>query len=261
MNIDSIFSPARCGRMIKKYMMENRATLVMTAIFTAAVMLLIAMINGIASCGDSDPSGGVDDEIGFMLLAFSFNGCIIASTVFRQMWDKNQATALLMTPASAFEQSLARWIFIGPVYMLWTLVCSMVADTLKYVLFKWVLGKSAAAIPWMDMLCISKPEDVVYLYMVLMIFAVTQSFFFLGSIVWRKNAFFKTFFVVFVLFFIYFIPSAIVADNYTNNMPINVSLPRDLLCAPFQILMWLTLIINYTLTVMRLRESEIIHRW
>lgn len=256
MNIDSIFSPARCGRLIKKYMMENRATLVMTAIFTAVVMLLIAMINGIASCGDSDPSGGVDDEIGFMLLAFSFNGCIIASTVFRQMWDKNQATALLMTPASAFEQCLVRWIVIVPVYMLWTLVCSMVADTLKYVLFKWVLGKSAAAIPWMDMLCISKPEDVVYLYMVLMIFAVTQSFFFLGSIVWRKNSFFKTFF-----FFIYFIALGIVADCYTNNMPINVSLPRDLLSAPFQILMWLTLIINYTLTVMRLRESEIIHRW
>ncbi len=36
---------------------------------------------------------------------------------------------------------------------------------------------------------------------------------------------------------------------------------RDyLLYAPFQILLWLTVIINYTLTVMRLRESDIIHR-
>lgn len=261
MNIDSFFSPARCWWLMKKYVMENRSTLVMTGVFTAVFMLLIALINGMSSCGNSNPASGIDAEIGFMLLAFALSGCIVASTAFKQMWNKNQATSLLMTPATAFEQTLVRWIIVGPVYTVWALVCAMAADSLKYVIFKWVLGKSAATIPWMSVLGITMPEYLMYPYALLMMYAITQSFFFLGSIVWKKNAYFKTFFVVGMLFLLYAIPSALVADSYTNRLPVDVSLPRALLSAPLQILMWLTLIINYTLTVMRLRESEIIHRW
>lgn len=58
----------------------------------------------------------------------------------------------------------------------------------------------------------------------------------------------------------YFCVSAIITDIYANSGYISMGKRDYLLYAPFQILLWLTVIINYTLTVMRLRESDIIHR-
>lgn len=259
--MDTVFSPARFGRLMRKYVIGNRSSLRISAIFVAVAMLLIAMINGMAAIGSTAPTNYLDDEIGFMLVVFVFTGCVVASTAFGRTLDKKVVTALLMTPASAFEQCLVRWIFICPLYTLWALVCAMVADALKFVTFKIVLGQSAAMIPWPAVLGIGMPEQLVNDYMILIIFAVTQSFFFLGSVVWRKHSYIKTFLVTGALFMLYAVPSAIVADCYVNSRSVDVSMMGDMMFAPFQILVWLALIINYTLTVMRLKESEIIHRW
>ena len=77
---------------------------------------------------------------------------------------------------------------------------------------------------------------------------------------WRKHNLVKKYFLVGKLLIIYLSMSAIVADSYTNTGYVSKGGRDFLLYAPFQILLWLTLIINYTLTVMRLRESDIIHR-
>lgn len=262
MNIDNVFSPSRCGWLLRKYVKENRNSHLMSVgVFVAVMMLLIAMINGLVCMNYSDPAKGIDGEIGFMLLAFTFNGCIIASVAFRQMWDSRSAASMLMIPASALEQCVVRWIIVVPVYIVWSLLCAVFADVIKYVIFNYILDGNAVMIPWMNVFGIGWPEQIVNIYIVLMLFVVTQSFYFLGSIVWRKNAFVKTFFVMGVLFMLYAIPSAIVADSYTNSGPISVVRSDVFTYVPFQMLMWLTVIINYTLTVMRLRESEIIHRW
>lgn len=153
-----------------------------------------------------------------------------------------------------------RWIFVVPGFIVWSLVSAMFADMVKYLTANYIFGGEVCMIPWLRILGVVEIEAAVNMYMVLLIFVVTQSFYFLGSVVWRKHNFVKTSFVIGLLFMIYFCLSAIVADSYTNPGYVSKGERDFLLYAPFQILLWLTLIINYTLTVMRLRESDIIHR-
>ena len=97
----------------------------------------------------------------------------------------------------------------------------------------------------------------------LTLFIFTQSFYLLGSVVWRKHAFVKTFFVMGLLFMLYAGGVLFVEANYTNTtiFYINVS-QRDFFTYPLMnMLVWAGVIINYTLTVMRLKEAEIVHRW
>lgn len=260
MNTDNIFSPSRTTWLMKKYFVENRGTLLMSGAFVTLVMMLIAVINGLSAMHISDPDFCISTEIGFMLVAFSVTGCLIASLAFRQIWDNKSATGVLMTPATAFEQCLVRWIFVVPGFIVWSLVSAMFADMVKYLTANYIFGGEVCMIPWLRILGVVEIEAAVNMYMVLLIFVVTQSFYFLGSVVWRKHNFVKTSFVIGLLFMIYFCLSAIVADSYTNPGYVSKGERDFLLYAPFQILLWLTLIINYTLTVMRLRESDIIHR-
>lgn len=260
MNTDNIFSPSRTMWLMKKYFIENRGTLLMSGAFVTLVMTLIAVINGLSTMHGSYPDSGIGTEIGFMLVAFGFTGSLIASSAFRQMWDSKSATGVLMTPATAFEQCLVRWIAVVPAFILWSLASAMFADWVKYVMANYIFGGEVCMIPWLRVLGVVEIEGAVNIYLVLLIFLVNQSFYFLGSVVWRKHNFVKTFFVVGLLFMIYFCASAMVADSYTNPGYVSMGGRDFILYAPFQILLWLTVIINYTLTVMRLRESEIIHR-
>ncbi len=260
MNTDNIFSPSRTMWLMKKYFVENRGTLLMSGAFVTLVMMLIAVINGLSTMHKSDPDFGISTEIGFMLVVFGVTGCLIASLAFRQMWDNKSATGVLMTPATAFEQCLVRWIFVVPGFVVWSLVSAMFADMVKYLTANYVFGRELSMIPWLRLSGIGEAEYLINSYTILLIFLVTQSFYFLGSVVWRKHNFVKTFLVVGLLFMAYFCVSAIITDIYANSGYISMGKRDYLLYAPFQILLWLTVIINYTLTVMRLRESDIIHR-
>lgn len=66
-----------------------------------------------------------------------------------------------------------------------------------------------------------------------------------------------------LLFMLYAGGVLCVESNYTNTPSIYINVSgRDYFTYPLiQILVWLGVIINYTLTVMRLKEADIVHRW
>lgn len=263
MNIDDIFSPARTGRLMKKYVADNRSTLLMSGAFVTVVMVLIGVINALAYCNSKNYQAGLDDEIGFMLVAFGVGGCLMASIMFKPLWNEKSAIGVLMTPASAFEQWLVRWITAVPMYIVWTLVSVIFADAVKCFVGNFIFGGEIVMIPWGTVLNIFDSHMACFIYGVLALFIFTQSFYVLGSVVWKKHAFVKTFFVMGLLFMIYAVAWAIVADVMHNaNYVYDGSKEDYLLCyVPTQIFIWLGVIINYTLTVMRLREADIVHRF
>jgi len=255
MNINNIFSPARTGWLMRKYIKENRSPL----LFVTAFMFLISIINGLSYMYSEDK--GVDDEIGFMLIAFSMCGCLMASIAFRSMWNMKSAVTVLMTPVSAFEQCMVRWIVVVPVYILWAFVSAVFADVFKYLMANYLFGGSIEMIPWGRIFDFSSSEAFFNLYIVFVLFIFTQSFYFLGSVVWRKHNFIKTFFVMGLLFMLYVIPVSIIVDLYSSSNYVIFGGRDFLKYFPYQILLWLGTIVNYTLTVMRFKEAEIIHRW
>lgn len=243
--------------LLKKYMMENRSMLRFSALFIFVVMLLITMINGLAFMNCDESEKEIAEEIVFMSIGFFVTGCAMGSSSFNDLNDKNKLTAMLMTPVSALEQFIVRWIVYVPVYVVWTLLCVMFADIFKYVSYNFIFNGKVTMLPWADFFS----GDFMYLYFRLLLFIVLQSFFMLGAVVWRKNKFFKTFYMMVALFILYSIPVAMVFDSYETGCGSFFSIVgNDLGYIPLQLLLWITVIVNYTVTVMRLKESEIIHR-
>ena len=263
MNIDNIFSPARTGWLMKKYVADNRQSIIMSGAFVTVVMVLIGIFTALMCHDEKNQGLAVDNEIGVMLVAFVFNGYLVASIAFKSLWNGKSAASLLMTPASAFEQVLVRWIVVVPVFIVWSLLSVMFADFVKFIIGNFLLGGEMGMIPWRLIFNFRSSEAMLGVYIMLTLFIFTQSFYLLGSVVWRKHAFVKTFFVMGLLFMLYAGGVLFVEANYTNTtiFYINVS-QRDFFTYPLMnMLVWAGVIINYTLTVMRLKEAEIVHRW
>lgn len=263
MNIDDIFSPARTWSLMKKYVADNRTTLIISGAFVTVVMVLIGLINALAYFDSEQSRTALEAEVDFMLVAFTVGGCLIASVMFKPLWNDKSAIGMLMTPASAFEQWLVRWIIAVPVYIVWALLSAVFADAVKCFAGNYILGGEFSMIPWRDVLNVFNSHTAFNLYGVLLLFVFTQSFYILGSVVWRKHAFVKTFFAMGVLFMLYAVPSVYVAEMMTQSKYVYTGSKADYLFsyAPTQIFIWLSVIVNYALTVMRLRETDIVHRF
>lgn len=263
MDIDSVFRADRTWWLMKKYLADNRTTLLLSGAFVTMVMVLIGIFTAVVFYNDRNQSQAVDNEIGIMLVAFIFNGYLVASIAFKSLWNGKSAVSLLMTPVSALEQMLVRWIMVVPVYIVWSLLSAVFADVVKFIIGNYLIGGEMWMIPWGRIFNTHSSEAMLGAYIMLVLFIFTQSFYLLGSVVWRKHAFVKTFFVMGLLFMLYAGGVLCVESNYMNSscIYINVS-ERDYFTYPLmQILLWAGVIINYTLTVMRLKEADIVHRW
>lgn len=262
MKIDNIFVPARAALLFRKYMVENRSVLLFSGLFIFVVMLLIALISGlsVSSLSGSRQPDLVSTEIGVMLIAFFLFGCRVASGSFSSIAKKPGAISLFTTPVTAIEQCVVRWIFMLPVYLIWSIVCVWLADGLKYVIVKYVFGGSAAILPWGAIFCFSNSLAMENIYMFMMLFIFIQSLFFLGSVFWRRHNFIKSVIVVGLLFVVYMWAMTLVRvtinDTVMNGI-IYINERDYLLYWPIQVMMWFGTVINYSLTVMRLKEYDI----
>lgn len=262
-NMSEIFSAKRMGRLMKKYVVENRMSLLISAGCVTLVMVIIGLVNGWAY-GYSKWQNGHIEELVFMTIAFYMCGMIVAaSPAFKSMWDTKSTIATLMTPASQMEKFLVRWIVSVPCYVVWGLLSAFLADVLKKLFVVYVMGGEISMLDWGSMLFGMKVTNVhcdsSEFYSVLLVFIFIQSFYLLGSVVWRKKNFIKTTYVLVILFIVY-----AVAWNIMMNTPSPEYIFRGTFYmgfTPLILYMVLGTIINYVLTYKRFREADIIHRW
>lgn len=261
-NMSEIFSVKRMDVLMKKYVIDNRMSLLISAGCVTLAMVIIGLVNG-WSYGYSDLDGsGV--EMVFLTNAFFLCGMIVAaSPAFKTMWDQKSAIVTLMTPASQLEKFMVRWIVSVPCYVVWGLFSAFFADVLKKFFVVYVMGSEIDMIRWRCFLFGGEGVDInsnpTVFYSTLLLFIFIQSFYLLGSVVWRKKNFIKTAYVLVILFVVYG-----VAWNTMMNTPSPEYVFRGTFMLgfiPMQLFMVLGTIVNYVLTYMRFREADIIHRW
>ena len=261
-NMSEIFSAKRMGRLMKKYVVENRMSLLISAGCVTLVMVIIGIING-WSYGYSKWDGSVV-EIGFMTNAFFLCGMIVAaSPAFKSMWDTKSSIVTLMTPASQMEKFLVRWIVSVPCYVVWGLLSAFFADVLKKLFVVYVMGGEIEMLKWRCLLFGGEGVDIninpTVFYSALLLFIFIQSFYLLGSVVWKKKNFIKTTYVLVVLFVIYGVAWNIMINTPSPEHFIRKTFGLEFM--PMQLFMVLGIIVNYVLTYKRFREADIIHRW
>lgn len=261
-NIGETFSAKRMGVLMKKYVVENRMSLLISVGCVTLAMAIIGLVNG-WSYGYSDLDGNLV-EIGFLTNAFFLFGMIVAaSPAFDTMWNQKSAIVTLMTPVSQFEKFLVRWIVSVPCYVVWGLFSAFFADVLKKFFVVYVMGGEIDMIRWRCFLFGGEGVDInsnpTVFYSTLLLFIFIQSFYLLGSVVWRKKNFIKTTYVLVVLFVVYGVAWNIMINTPSPEHFIRKTFTLEFM--PMQLFMVLGIIVNYVLTYKRFREADIIHRW
>ena len=257
MDANNIFCPVRFGRLVNKYIVENRSRLLLILATPLVAMTIFALL---MSDGNSREGyyTGVNNELGFFVIMTFIFGMKLSSGAFLSMSKPKEALASLTLPTSQLEEFLVRWLALVPGFMLWSVLCALFADSMRVVFTRFILHGVADFTPWCDVFTGSGgplmwPENA--FYYIVMVFMVLQSFFFLGAIVWRRNHFLKTFFVLSVIYGIYCFVAVIITRMLSWHGV------GYFIMTPMVIMSVLTILINYVLVYMRLRESEIINRW
>lgn len=260
-SINNNFSLARIILYIKKYGAENRNSLAMSGLFVTVMMIIISVVNGFAYMYSDNQRGGVAAELGFMTVAFIISGCFVASVSFRSLWDVRSAVGELMFPVSSLEKFLTRWVYITPGFIAWTLLSAIAADIIKVAVANIIFGGKMIMAPWAELLTASSQEYGGLMYTVILIAIGIQSFYFLGSVLWKKHCFIKTFWSLGVIFIVYLITVNVIVESYSAQHHIRIDSADIFDFLPGWLFVWLIVAVNYVLTYMRLKESEVIHRW
>lgn len=206
-------------------------------------------------------------ELGWMTAALYVIGCYVASVAFKSMSTPSGALSGIMLPASQFEKFVYRWVAIVPGFFIVFFLCAMFGDWVRII---YVEARESIAVPTVDWwTLLTDPKKVGYFKgmttMVLSIYFASQSFFLLGALVWARLSFIKTFVCLgaVMLFYIWFgsklydffcAPGVLYGEpKWISGADEAVSLGVVVCCA--------IMIVNYCLTFMRLRETDMIRRW
>ncbi|WP_300503075.1 hypothetical protein [uncultured Duncaniella sp.] len=236
------------------------------------ILLVIAVMTAFNVSRWNDPETCsylmITYELPFFIVSLFFFGCLMASTAFKSMSTPAGALSTLMLPASQFEKFLYRWIISVPLAFLLFFVCAVIADWLRVLFVDFYMGIEVSTIDWGKLIFHSADAGFntdAASWIVLLIFFMTQSFFLVGSVVWRRSHFVKTFFSMFVITLIYGRVAVWIYDLFHKEdlfygAPPLLDNDKTVFWS-VAILMTVISLFNYLLTYLRFRESEIINRW
>lgn len=271
MTQDTTFYLPRFAVLLRKELAENWKSYMLRALMVFGVTLIAFLWNAYTEYKYAAAFDFVedDDPVWYFEAAFArwglfIWGCSYASLALEHLKSKAGRTAFLMTPATPLEKFLLYWLLTVVGFLLFYAAAVLLADWARTLVYM-------AAYPDLPIL----PVDWTAVWSVPEVFNSTdeirllvcgyfflQSFFMLGSSVWPRNSFLKTFAAGMGIAVLY-----IAAGNglYELLLPEGYYLPdnpdehhaMDVL----NIGLCLLTVVDWVLAYYRFKESEIINRW
>ncbi|WP_418698077.1 hypothetical protein [Bacteroides sp.] len=271
---DTFFSLNRFASVCRKEMVENWKTYVLRSVMVYGILAIAFVWRGYfeyrymgTSAPDIDPVWGFESTM--FLCGLVAWGCISASFAMERMKSKTSRIVVLMTPATMFEKFFSRWLIATCGFLVVYFVAFKMADWTRVAVY-------ALSYPDLDMITsfplwqfctngghfyeVSVGNEAL---MFVSGYLVIQSFFFLGGVVWPKNALVKTFaagisiVVVYVLFSIT-LGKAILPNNfYMSGSNMSEERMRTIMTS----FNFVLVLFNWGIAYFRFKESEIINRW
>lgn len=222
-------------------------------------------------------NANADPAWGFILMAFLWFlfvfGCLSASLVMEKMKNKTSRLSTLMTPCTPFEKFFSRWLVSTIVFLVVFLIAFKLADYTRVLVYSLIypdVKEVILPVDLGDLVGSGKRwflfNETYQLILILSIYCFVQSLFVLGSSVWPKNSFLKTFVSVTIIVLIY-----VLMGMLTGNMLFhgNNNKDYDYIFSSFTEQQVFTLgsiafmffaLVNWVLAFFRFKESEIIQR-
>lgn len=271
---DTFFSMPRFVNLCRKEMVENWKSNVLRIILLYGVMTVVIVWIGYMVYSGYRQHSGEDRMWSSLLIVFMWSlwgfGCLNASFTMEKMKSKTSRLSMLMIPATPFEKFFSRWFIYTIVYLVVFLIAYRLADYTRVLVYSLVypeigniapvnLGHMVGDADYYTLL-----DTNLQFITVLMSYFFVQSCFVLGSSIWPKNSFLKTFAAGTIITMVYVLVSIslgylLLADR-VNNFPHGDSLTEETTYILIGSVCVLLALFNWTLAYFRFKESEIINR-
>lgn len=271
---DTFFSFPRFANYFKKVLVEDRKRLLQRIITVFGLLVVFGAIIS-DSCYqhymEALKMGIVRNEIdpaidGLMpLFVFGlFIGCALsASFIMEPMGSKTGRIYELMLPATSFEKYFVRWFIYTIGYLVVYYLLFLLVDVMRVCVFSVIY-------PEIDIITFLNPyaeivafRDDPSLGFIVSLYLLLQSIFVLGSSLWPKYAFLKTFTAYTILgmaFSAFFVGIMNLFDRPGNSyiMPV---LSEDTLFLIATCGVMLVTLFFWWLAYKRFKEMEVVNRW
>lgn len=286
-------SPSRFALLFKKELKENRRQLLLRGFILIAILVAVSLFIGVGNIDtyerilkntilsptgevissyrfDGGMFGNPKDEAAagcavFYAFAFPIALAISASFMFEELSTKQKRIATLMTPGTMLEKYLVRFI----IYIIGTTILfgagCLIADYIRYIVFSLsyigcdIVHPIDFVYGWKWIMTLNNNMYYITFYLAWVLFGA--SLFTLGSSVWPRVSFVKTFGAIAAIGFTCLF-TAIAVSAGDSGRPIFIELIRSEIPALCTISTVLTImsIINFILAYFRIKESEVIQR-
>ena len=267
---DTFFSQTRFVNLCRKEMVENWKSNLLRVALMYGAMAVIMLWSGYLSYRAVGQD--TDSTWEFNLVIFMWGlcvfGCLSASFTMERMKSKTGRLSVLMTPATSFEKYFSRWLVFTVVFLIVFLITYKLADYTKVLVYSLVYpeNNAIAITPLSHLFGENTDYYTVFKHthtFVLMIasYFFCQSCFVLGSSVWPKNSFIKTFSAGMIIFIAYvLIVVGFAKLIWPDQISYNPDMSEETAFACLSAIAVLFTLTNRTLAYFRFKESEIINR-
>lgn len=259
------FSLGRTCSLIAKVIMEQPRVFLMRLLLLFGTTAIGAVCLGFANTYTYRNEWSVIDsnigiEFGYFVFMLFILGIVYTSLAFNEAKNKPGRISLLMLPSRNFEKYIARFIVYVPLFIVLFIIAIFAADALRVLSLSIYYPEYADKVQFISFRDIFCRDSSVVLAM----FLITQSFYWLGAILWPSNSLIKTFAAVSIistvisLFWAFFY--LIIIDGVDIcRVPFFLNHDFDELHV-----LWcvsaLVCLINYSIAYLRLKETDVIQR-
>ena len=221
---NQIFDWNRFVAALRKEVVENWRTLLFSAIGIYGV-LAIFMILGNIIHGDDDFTGVIKFRYLFVYMVFSFGGIIVASLAFRGLKTKTGRIELLTSPSSTFEKFLVNTVIYVLGFIVAFPICAQLADLTRIlILLPWGEFDVPGPINFVNTIHqfafqqeLWDHSTCAWLEVGMCVGALAcPGLYLLGSILWPRLSFLKTFAALYAVEFVVFILAMIGISMFTD---------------------------------------------
>lgn len=257
---NQIFSPSRFLSLSVRFIYMNRRQLLLSAMSVPVAMTLVSGLLGLL-WQNFEPAMIVSVEELWFYLVSALAGCYVASWMFRDDCSRGSAIQTLTLPVSVFESFLVRWLVAVPLFCLWAMDSAAVADGFRLAVNMLSGAPDDLILSLLSGLRGADGSQMTSDIMSVPLFLMLQSFFLLGSVVWRGNNFLKTIGALWIIAIVYFLAGqGVVGAMYILGGYEWTA--GDIFVSPVALTaMTLVALFNYFITWLRLRETDLADKW
>ena len=274
---DTFFSLPRFMNLCRKEMVENWRSNVLRMVLMYGVMAVVMVWNGYFEYRYWH-SGQIEDPAWtFLLVVFICSlwgfGCLSASFTMEKMKTKTSRTSMLMVPATPFEKFFSRWFVFTVVFLVIFLISYKLADYTRFIIYSLAYPEEKDFIIPVDLSHLVGERKTYYTLCrtglqfgaLLSAYFFVQSLFVLGSSIWPKNSFLKTFASGTVIAIVYFLLAVFMSKMFLENgnyysENVFTGMSEDTAMSIMIVVGIFFTLMNWTLAYLRFKESEIVNR-